>query len=66
MSDFHKNRHVELHRALDELVTDYINHKRNRSVFTAAPQYDGIGKTTVMQLIKWSKKQAAEPTEPEN
>ncbi len=48
----HIQRHVELHKALDELIADYITHK------------EGLpAETTVMQLIEWSHKQTKDPEE---
>ena len=49
--DDHKKRHVELHRALDELAADYIAHNKGALLST----------TTVMQLLVWSSKQTIDP-----
>lgn len=46
----HIKRHGELHRALDELMADYITHTKGLPV-----------ETTVMQLMEWSHKQMTEP-----
>jgi len=45
----HKIRHIELHKALDELFADFIRH--------------GNGRTgnTIMDLIMWSFKQTENP-----
>ena len=48
----HKDQHVKLHEALDELVADYIDHTGN------VPS-----KTTVWELIEWSAQQCVDPTE---
>lgn len=51
----HKERHEELHRALDELVADWINHT-NRIP----------SKATVLELMKWAYEQTLNPTEEPN
>jgi hypothetical protein len=52
----HRARHVELHRALDELFADYISHQPlTSSGFLQRPIHD---------LIKWSHEQSLNPTEP--
>lgn len=47
---FHRERHRQLHRALDELIADFI---------------DKTGKmpsdTTVMELMEWSHRQTLKP-----
>ena len=48
----HKIRHVELHKALDELVADFINHTENMP-----------SKTTLFELMEWSFEQTKNPTE---
>jgi hypothetical protein len=50
----HLERHVELHKCLDELVADFMQHTN------ALPS-----KTTVLELINWSYKQSQKPTEVE-
>ena len=51
----HKERHIELHKALDELLADFISHTEG-----------SLGKTTIMELIEWSHRQTISPTpEPE-
>lgn len=50
----HKERHVELHKALDELFADYIEHHPDESSFTKMP---------LMRLIEWSSNQRKNPTE---
>lgn len=47
MSEEHRKRHVQLHKALDELVADFIGHNA-----TALPS-----KTTILELMQWSNKQ---------
>ncbi len=48
----HKARHRELHKALDELVADFIDHTG------ALPS-----KTNLMELMDWSYLQSMTPTE---
>lgn len=48
----HRDRHIELHKALDELITDFIMHTGNLP-----------SKTGLMLLMEWSAEQAQEPTE---
>jgi hypothetical protein len=50
----HKQRHVELHRALDELFADYIEHHPDEHQFTQMPLID---------LMTWSHEQTIESTE---
>ena len=45
----HKQRHVELHRALDELFADFITHGGGRTT------------NTILDLIEWSCKQTISP-----
>jgi hypothetical protein len=49
--DEHRLRHVELHKALDELLADWLFH-----VATARPST-----STVMELMQWSHKQTIDP-----
>ena len=51
----HKQRHIELHKYLDELVADWITHTRN-----TLPS-----KATVLELLDWSHTQATESTHEE-
>ena len=48
----HAQRHVELHKALDELFADYIAQHPEQFSFTQTP---------IIDLIKWSSKQLEEP-----
>lgn len=48
----HKQRHVELHKSLDELVADFIDHT-----------YKTPSQTTLMEFMKWSADQTKSPTE---
>jgi hypothetical protein len=48
----HIERHKQLHRNLDELMADYIEHSEK-----------GLDETSVMQLMKWSYQQTLNPTE---
>jgi hypothetical protein len=47
----HLQRHMELHRALDELVADYVRHTRR-----------SLSGSTVMDLLLWSARQTDDPT----
>jgi len=49
----HKSRHIFLHRILDELVADFIQHNK-----TKVPT-----QTTVTELMIWSHKQTIKPEE---
>lgn len=49
----HRERHVMLHRYLDELLADYLTHNR-----TALPSH-----TPISDLMTWSHQQTIEPTE---
>lgn len=49
--DAHKLRHEQLHRALDELLADWIGHTH------ALPSQN-----TVAELMKWSHEQTINPT----
>jgi len=48
----HIERHIFLHKSLDELVADFINHTKNLP-----------SETTIMELLKWSSDQIDNPTE---
>ncbi len=48
--DEHIKRHKELHKALDELVADFINLTEKLPT-----------QTTLMELMEWSYKQTIEP-----
>ena len=48
----HKERHAELHKALDELVADFIGHTGRLP-----------SKTTVMEFMEWAYQQSVSPTE---
>jgi hypothetical protein len=52
----HKQRHVELHKAVDELFADYMTHHPNEYHFTSLQ---------IIDLIKWSYEQTLNPTEKE-
>ena len=47
----HRERHIELHRKLDEIIADAI-------------QYGGLfpSKATCLDLLRWSFEQTVEPT----
>lgn len=48
----HKARHIELHRALDELAADWMRHTGKH-----------MSSATVLELLEWSHKQTKNPTE---
>jgi hypothetical protein len=50
----HRLRHVELHRALDELLADYMRHHPEQNRFLETP----IG-----TLLGWSHEQTIDPAE---
>jgi len=50
----HKKRHIELHKALDELFADYIGHHPNEIRFTEIP---------LKELLTWSFEQTKNPTD---
>ena len=54
----HIKRHRELHNALDQLLADYIRHAPD---FQLKP---GLGKPSVLDLVRWSNKQMSEPDHP--
>jgi len=47
----HKQRHKLLHKYLDELVADWIDHNKDKM----------LSKTTIMELLGWSAKQTLNP-----
>ncbi|HUX57998.1 MAG TPA: hypothetical protein VMV77_13550 [Bacteroidales bacterium] len=49
----HRERHVELHKCLDELFADYISHHPDMIKFTETPLKD---------LLQWSYEQTKYPT----
>lgn len=48
----HKIKHIELHRALDELIADFIRHTNKLP-----------SKTMLMELMSWSHEQTTNPNE---
>lgn len=48
----HKQRHLELHKMLDELGADFIRHTDKLP-----------SKSTIMELMTWSFEQTKNPTE---
>lgn len=48
----HKQRHIELHHMLDELVADFI------TMTGKTPSY-----TTLMEFMRWTHEQTINPTE---
>jgi hypothetical protein len=54
-AEAHQQRHVELHRALDELVADWITHGPGADLDRRPSE------RTIMELMKWSYRQTVEP-----
>ena len=52
-----KNRHVELHRAFDELFACYIDQNRDKTNFLG---------TTLKEFMDWSYEMTKKPTCAEN
>ena len=50
----HKERHIKLHKALDELFADYIEHHPKETLFTNKP---------IIELLRWSFAQTISPDE---
>lgn len=50
----HKQRHIQLHSACDELFADYIKHHPERIFVT---------QLTIYELLLWSSDQTKNPTE---
>ena len=50
MEDAHKERHIELHKMLDELIADYITNTKGMP-----------SQNTILDLMQWSHKQTEEP-----
>ncbi len=53
----HKIRHEKLHKKLDELIADFIDH----NYIMKKPLI--LRKTSIMDLMKWSHQQSLNPTE---
>ncbi len=52
----HKERHLNLHKSLDELIADFIVHNTDKRPSS----------TTVMELMAWSHQQTTNPTQRED
>lgn len=52
--DEHRNRHIDLHKALDELIADWAAHQPKDS----SKMYSN---TTIAELMEWSYRQTSEP-----
>ena len=50
----HKQRHIELHRSLDQLFADFVQHNPHLHNYMQQP---------IMALIEWSYRQTIEPDE---
>jgi len=48
----HTQRHIELHKSVDELMADFIHHTNKLP-----------SKTTLMEFTQWSYSQTIKPTE---
>ena len=53
----HQKRHTELHKALDELMADWIDHNMTHG------SNKGLSNTSIMELMPWSYEQTKKPTE---
>ena len=53
-SQSHQERHIFLHKCLDELLADFIDHTGNLP-----------SKTNLVDFLKWSYSQTLSPTEKE-
>jgi len=51
----HRERHIALHRALDELAADWMAQQPLGRLFS---------NTTIMELMQWSFQQTLQPTQP--
>ena len=51
----HKERHIELHKELDELIADYITVTGKR-----------ISNSTILELVQWSSQQTEHLTHKSN
>ena len=49
----HKQRHIELHRKLDELLADFLSHNKGKH----------LSNTNLMEFMEWSYKQTIDPEE---
>lgn len=49
----HRQRHQELHRALDELAADWMAHQPRGKLFS---------NSTILELVRWSFEQTREPS----
>jgi hypothetical protein len=52
----HRKRHIKLHKALDELLADYLRHEGREGL-------KGPSTITVLDLMRWSHIQTVTPTE---
>lgn len=52
----HKERHQKLHKALDELIADWLSHQSLGS-------NKRFSNTFIMELVKWSFEQTKNPIE---
>jgi hypothetical protein len=50
----HRQRHIELHQALDELIADWATHQPRGKVFS---------NSTITELMEWSHRQTENPEE---
>jgi len=48
----HKDRHIELHEAMDELIADYIQHHPDEKEYINMP---------LSKLMEWSQSQTEKP-----
>ena len=52
----HKERHQKLHRSLDELIADWLDHQ----LLSSNKRFSN---TTIMELIEWSYQQTLNPSD---
>lgn len=58
--DEHRELHIRLHKALDQLVTDYLAHQLGER----GADFKGTTETTLQEFMHWSCEQTKEPTDP--
>jgi len=51
----HRNRHILLHKMLDELLADFIYHNRGKH----------LSESSLLDLMEWSHRQTINPDEDE-
>ena len=60
----HIARHQELHKALDELVADYLRHHPPKFTADNVKDHPKLpSNTTLLELMEWSHQQTIDPAE---